>query len=85
MRLFNMDIRRVENLPKSRMEWERSCYLLLEMGGLRFPKNVPPRSGMAKAMDSISKVRKLPNSRVDFLSIDELARNQINMAGNFKG
>ncbi|MBD8253971.1 hypothetical protein IFT96_01135 [Pseudomonas fluorescens] len=62
--------------PETRADFEERMGVLVEMcrtGRMRFVEGVG-------GYDSISRVRYLPNGRVDFLSIDESARLQANMA-----
>lgn len=56
----------------SREDFERNFYLLKE-------KEISFASGLTKGIESISKVRYLPNKRIDFLTVDELARCTANM------
>jgi len=66
------------NSPRSREEFERNFNLLhrqLMEGKFRFPVGYP--------MDSIMRVRYLPNGRIDFLSVDEMARLNANTTGHF--
>lgn len=66
------------NTPRTRCEFERNFALLhrqLAEGRFRFPIDYP--------MDSILRVRYLPNGRVDFLSVDEMARLNANTTGHF--
>ncbi len=66
------------NTPRTRGEFERNFALLhqqLAEGRFRFPIDYP--------MDSILRVRYLPNGRVDFLSVDEMARLNANTTGHF--
>jgi hypothetical protein len=66
------------NTPRTRGEFERNFALLhqqLAEGRFRFPIDYP--------MDSILRVRYLPNGRIDFLSVDEMARLNANTTGHF--
>ncbi len=66
------------NTPCTRREFERNFHLShrqLEEGRLRFPVDYP--------MDSLLRVRCLPNGRIDFLSVDEMARLNANSTGHF--
>ena len=66
------------NTPRTRCEFERNFALLhrqLAEGRFQFPSDYP--------MDSILRVRYLPNGRVDFLSVDEMARLNANTTGHF--
>ena len=56
--------------PKTRAEFERRLYMLLEnmrRGKLRFPPGM-------QLEYQLEKVRHLPNGRIDMLSIDEFVR-----------
>lgn len=67
------------NTPMTRQQFERNFNLAAEQiknGKIHFFKGM-------KSMDSLRKVRMLPNKRIDFLSIDELARSHVNMTANF--
>lgn len=62
------------NIPLTRSEFEHRLHLLenhSKTGRLRLMEGV---SG-----ESLLKVRQLPNGRIDFLSVDEIARVQANM------
>lgn len=62
------------NIPLTRSEFERRLHLLenhSKTGRLMLVEGV---SG-----ESLLKVRRLPNGRIDFLSVDETARLQANM------
>ena len=61
--------------PRTRAEFERNFHLLhrqMEDGRLLFSEQVP------QTVDSLTRVRFLPNGRIDFLSVDEMARLQAN-------
>ncbi len=65
--------------PRNRLEFERNFNLFAEkmyQGKVRFGQNVP------HAIDSIKKIKKLPNGRIDLLTINESARLQANMMNN---
>ena len=65
--------------PDTRAEFERAIYLLVEQlrqGRLMLPPSMRLRS-------SLEALRYLPNGRLDFLSVDELARLQANTAAQF--
>lgn len=67
------------NTPKTRAEFERNFNIMNEMminDKIRFA------SGLHRAVNSLMKVRVLPNGRIDFLSVDESARLQVNMMAN---
>lgn len=60
--------------PTTRAEFERNFNLLhrmIEEGLFHVPYDYP--------MDSLLRVRYLPNGRIDFLSVDERARLNANM------
>lgn len=66
--------------PRNRLEFERNFNLLAEkmyQGKMHFGQNV------THGVDSLKKVRKLPNERIDLLTIDESSRNLANMMNNF--
>lgn len=67
--------------PKTRAEFELRFHHLRE--ALRSGKlHIPPSMG-----ESLLRLRLLPNGRLDFLSVDEMARLQANMMlqmSNFK-
>jgi hypothetical protein len=71
---------RVMQTPKTRREFERNFHLLREATRLgKFHVS----SQATQSVDSLVKVRSLPNGRIDFLSVDELARLQANSMANF--
>ena len=55
----------------SREEFERRFFLFLE-------KKVYISENVIHSMDSLKRVKYLPNGRIDFLSVDELARCTVN-------
>lgn len=66
--------------PRTRAEFERNFYLLhqlLKEGKLKLSKSV------SLTIDGLLRVRYLPNRRIDFLSVDEMARLQANMTAQF--
>ncbi|AMQ04989.1 AVAST type 1 anti-phage system protein Avs1c [Sporosarcina psychrophila] len=65
--------------PKTRQEFERNFHLAAEqfIEGKTIVGNVP------RLAEGLLKVRKLPNNRIDFLSVDETARLHVNMVSNF--
>ena len=68
-------------LLDSRYEFERNFNILLELihdGKMNFSFQ------SRKTVDSLAKIRKLPNGRIDLNTINELARTTANMAGNFE-
>ena len=66
--------------PRTRAEFERNFHLLhrqIEDGTLRFSEQV------SRTLDALGRVRFLPNGRIDFLSVDEMARLQANTTAQF--
>ncbi|MBH0018716.1 AVAST type 1 anti-phage system protein Avs1c [Pseudoalteromonas sp. NGC95] len=66
--------------PRNRLEFERNFDLLAEkmhQGKMHFSQDV------THSVISLKKVRKLPNKRIDLLTIDESSRNLANMMNNF--
>ncbi len=64
--------------PQTRSEFERNINILKEKimnGKIHFP--------MGYSAESLLKIRFLPNKRLDFLSVDEMARLQANQLANF--
>ncbi|GLI54735.1 hypothetical protein PM10SUCC1_02500 [Propionigenium maris DSM 9537] len=51
----------------TREDFERNFHLLKE-------NQINFSSAVSRGIDSLSKVRYLPNGRIDFLSVDEMAR-----------
>jgi len=68
--------------PQTRAEFERRFFLFRE--SLRHGK-VHFNRGLERTIDGILRVRNLPNGRIDFLSVDESARLQVNMMSQFQG
>lgn len=65
------------NTPRTRAEFERAFYLLQRhIADGKFHVPIDYR------LDSIARVRFLPNGRIDFLSIDESARLNANTIAN---
>ena len=65
----------------TRFEFERNFNILSELinkGRMNFSSQVK------RTVESLAKIRKLPNGRIDLNTIDELARTTANMAGNFE-
>lgn len=76
-----MDMRRMRSTPATREEFERNLFLLAESmksGKLRIGGH------LHDSIRGIQRVRKLPNSRVDFLSVDEMARLLANSVANMQ-
>ena len=68
--------------PDTRDEFERRMNLLREQirqGKMHFSTH------LARPIDGIMRVRRLPNARIDLLSIDESTRLQANMLNQFAG
>jgi len=70
----------MENMkrPSTRAEFERNFHLLgqtIREGKFHMPRDM--------AIHSIANIRFLPNRRIDFLSVDELARLQANTMAQF--
>ncbi|WP_281560651.1 AVAST type 1 anti-phage system protein Avs1c [Thalassomonas sp. RHCl1] len=66
--------------PRNRLEFERNFNLLREQayqGKLHFVQ------GTMHVVDSLKKVQKLPNGRIDLLTINESARLQANTMNTF--
>lgn len=64
--------------PVTRADFEERMGFLFDLcnnDGMRFGPGV-----RGQAIESLRRVRKLPNGRIDLLSIDELARVQANAA-----
>ena len=64
--------------PRTRAEFERNFHMLhrqITDGRYHLPSDSP--------MDSLARIRFLPNGRLDFLSVDELARLQANSIAQF--
>lgn len=63
--------------PRTRVEFELRFHHLYEAfknGRMQIPSNMA---------ESLMRLRKLPNGRLDFLSVDEMARLQANMTLQF--
>ena len=74
-----MKVEQMERLPYSRASFERNLNLLGEMiksKRLHFNRGI--------RLDGIYKVRRLPNGRIDFNSVDEVVRLQANMMANME-
>ncbi len=70
------------NTPFTRREFERNFYItaeLMKKGKMHFSDRVDG------TIDGLLRVRYLPNGRIDFLSVNEMARLHVNMMGNFSG
>jgi hypothetical protein len=68
--------RLMNSIPTSREEMERNMFVLAEVikdGRLRIP------SHLSHSVEGLARVRRLPNRRIDLLSISEMARLQANM------
>lgn len=64
--------------PKTRKEFERRFNILFE--GI---ENDRHHICVPAIFESLQKIRKLPNNRIDFLSVNETARLQANMMVQF--
>lgn len=65
----------------SRENFERHFNILEELlrnGRMSFTE------GSMKSVEGLQKVRKLPNGRIDFLTVNEMARLSANSAANFE-
>jgi len=72
-------MQRLNSIPATREEFERNLFLMKEAmrsGKLRIGV------GLHHPIRGIQRVRKLPNSRIDLLSVDESARLTANMLAN---
>lgn len=65
--------------PNTRAEFERNVYLLHRKFEL---KEIHISPHLLHSLEGLEHVRRLPNGRVDFLSVDESARLQANMIAN---
>jgi hypothetical protein len=66
--------------PRTRAEFERNFNLLhRKLADGKF--HIMP--GLASLVDGLTRVRYLPNGRIDFLSVDESARLTANMMNDF--
>lgn len=73
-----MSIERMKNIPRTRKEFECNMYVLAEKIRSRqyfFTED----SGQG---ESLLKVRELPNKRINFLTVNEMARSQGNHIAN---
>ncbi|MBE0369667.1 AVAST type 1 anti-phage system protein Avs1c [Pseudoalteromonas aurantia] len=66
--------------PRNRLEFERNFNLLKEQG---YQGKMHFMQGTSHVIDSLNKVKMLPNGRIDLLTINESARLQANMMNNF--
>lgn len=65
-------------VPRTRSEFERNLHLLraaISSGKLSFAPGI--------SVEALLRVRRLPNGRIDLLSVDESARLQANMMAQF--
>jgi hypothetical protein len=68
------------NTPRTRAEFERNFHLLqrqVEDGKFHVAED------LSHSLDGLARVRRLPNGRIDFLSVDETARLHANMTAQF--
>src|SRR6478735_87463 len=66
--------------PETRAEFERALFLLhrrIESGRLEVCRGL--------STDGLSRVRELPNGRMDFLSVDEMVRLEANTMAHMDG
>jgi hypothetical protein len=71
-----MKLERMRNIPETREEFERNFHVLAEKmkeGKIKFAR------GLDRTINGLLRVRKLPNGRIDFLTVDESARLMANM------
>jgi hypothetical protein len=74
-------MQRMNSIPATREEFERNLFLMAEQmrsGKVFFHPRVH------HSIRGIQWVRKLPNSRIDFLSVDEAARLHANTIANMR-
>ena len=72
-------MQRMNSIPATREDFERNLFLMKERmrsGKLRIG------ASLHHAIRGIQRVRKLPNSRIDLLSVDECARLLANTLAN---
>ena len=71
-----MKLERMRNIPRTREEFERNFHVLGELmrGG-----RIKIARGLEGTIRGLLRVRKLPNGRIDFLTVDESARLMANM------
>lgn len=67
--------------PNTRAEFERNFHLLHRKLELQ---QISSASHLMHTLEGLEHVRRLPNGRVDFLSVDESARLQANMMANME-
>jgi len=67
--------------PMTRCEFERRFNVLRER--IRNGKMHFHRDAVRHTIASLTSVRSLPNGRIDFLSVNEMARLEANMTANF--
>jgi len=76
-----MNIQPMRSTPTTREQFERNLFLLAETmknGKLRIAGH------LYHSIRGIQRVRKLPNSRIDFLSVDEMVRVMANTFANLQ-
>lgn len=64
----------------SRQEMERNMHIMVE---LLLTDKIKFSSKTIQSINSLKKVRKLPNGRVNLTTVNELARSMANMAARF--
>lgn len=65
----------------TRENFERNFHILQER---MKADSITLSANIIRTTEGIQKVRKLPNGRIDFLSVDEMARCLVNTMGNFE-
>jgi len=65
--------------PDTRAEFERNFHLHSHMAQAG---KIHIASDLMHTLEGLDRVRTLPNGRIDFLSVDEMARLQVNMMAN---
>jgi phosphatidylglycerophosphatase A len=72
-----MKLEIMKSIPRTRSEFERNIHILAELlreGRMKFA------SHLEGTLNGLSRVRGLPNGRINFLTINESARLIVNMA-----
>jgi hypothetical protein len=71
-----MKIEQMRSIPSSRAEFERNMFFMAEaMNRGKFHVG----QGLHHTIDGLQRARKLPNGRLDLLSVDEMTRLNANM------
>jgi hypothetical protein len=76
-----MKIEPMQNVPTSREELERNLFLLGEK--IKDGKFIVGPT-LSHTIDGLQRLRKLPNGRVDLLTLDEMTRLNANMIANWE-